>query len=130
MADIYGGFKLGEETYSYGSNLEDFEVVRATISVDNVDEAIDFMNNTFGKPIPIAPGYSWQYEDAMTHDSRERLKNLVGGKVKEVKAVEKEVVEVVEKTVLCSCGHEVPASLVMYSSSGTTCPDCYDRMSE
>ena len=128
MTNIYGGFKKGEETYSYGSAKEDFEIIRTTISVDNVDEAIDFMTNTFGKPIPsAAPGFSWQYEDAMTHDSRERLKNLVG---EEAKEVVKEAVEVVEKTVLCSCGHEVPASQVMYSSSGTSCPDCYDRMSE
>ena len=128
MTNIYGGFKKGEKTYSYGSVKEDFDNIRTTISVDNVDEAIDFMYNTFGEPIPSAPGFSWQYEDAMTHDSRERLRNLVGEEVKavvkEVKAVEK------EDTVLCSCGHEVPASLVMYTSSGTSCPDCYDRMSE
>ena len=127
MTNIYGGFKKGEETYSYGCLKEDFEIIRATISVDNIDEGIDFMTNVFGKPIPLAPGYSWQYEGAMTHDSRQRLKNLVG---EEAKEVVKEAVEVVEKTVLCSCGHEVPASLVMYSSSGTSCPDCYDRMSE
>ena len=129
MTTIYGGFKKGEKTYSYGSVKEDFDNIRTTIPVDNVDEAIDFMTNTFGKPIPSAPGFSWQYEDAMTHDSRERLKNLVG---EEVKEVVEEVVEVVEKedTVLCSCGHEVPANMVMGSSSGTSCPKCYDRMSE
>lgn len=128
MTDIYGGFKKNKKAYSYGSVKEDFEIIRATISVDNAHEAIDFMINTFGKPIPsAAPGYSWQYEDAMTHDSRERLKKLVG---EEAKEVVKEAVKVVEKTVLCSCGHEVPASLVMYSSSGTSCPECYDRMSE
>ncbi len=128
MTNIYGGFKKGEKTYSYGSVKEDFDSIRTTIPVDNVDEAIDFMTNTFGKPIPSAPGFSWQYEDAMTHDSRERLKNLVDKEVKEVKAVKEEVVEVVEK-VLCSCGHEVPAIMVMGSSSGTSCPECYDRMS-
>jgi len=30
----------------------------------------------------------------------------------------------------CSCGHVVDAHLVMSTSSGTSCPDCYDRMSE
>lgn len=36
----------------------------------------------------------------------------------------------VRKMVKCSCGHTVPAGSVMYASMGTSCPDCYDRMSE
>jgi hypothetical protein len=31
--------------------------------------------------------------------------------------------------VKCSCGHTVPRSQVMSASLGTSCPDCYDRMS-
>jgi len=31
--------------------------------------------------------------------------------------------------VLCSCGHRVPKGSVMSASMGTSCPDCYDRMS-
>jgi hypothetical protein len=30
----------------------------------------------------------------------------------------------------CSCGHTIPASQVMSASTGSSCPDCYDRMSE
>jgi hypothetical protein len=30
----------------------------------------------------------------------------------------------------CACGHTVPASVVMSTSTGSSCPDCYDRMSE
>jgi len=33
------------------------------------------------------------------------------------------------KMVLCSCGHTVAANQVMSASLGTSCPDCYDRMS-
>jgi len=33
------------------------------------------------------------------------------------------------KLIDCACGHSVPQVLVMTSSQGTTCPDCYDRMS-
>lgn len=29
----------------------------------------------------------------------------------------------------CDCGHAVPRDLVMNSSSGTCCPECYDEMS-
>lgn len=32
--------------------------------------------------------------------------------------------------VRCSCGHSVPQSQVMRASLGTSCPSCYDRMSD
>jgi hypothetical protein len=32
--------------------------------------------------------------------------------------------------VRCSCGHEVEPALVMNASLGTSCPDCYDRLSD
>lgn len=32
--------------------------------------------------------------------------------------------------VRCDCGHSVQSVLVMSTSQGTSCPDCYDRMSE
>jgi len=32
--------------------------------------------------------------------------------------------------VLCDCGHEVARVHVMRASLGTSCPDCYDRMSD
>ena len=35
-----------------------------------------------------------------------------------------------ERMVKCSCGHTVPASWVMSASLGTSCPDCYDDMSD
>ena len=32
--------------------------------------------------------------------------------------------------VQCSCGHSVPRGSVMSASMGSSCPACYDRMSE
>ena len=29
----------------------------------------------------------------------------------------------------CDCGHTVPKCTAMSTSTGTSCPDCYDRMS-
>jgi len=29
----------------------------------------------------------------------------------------------------CSCGHTIPKTLVMSASMGSSCPDCYDKMS-
>ena len=33
------------------------------------------------------------------------------------------------RMVRCDCGHAAPANLVMNASLGTSCPDCYDKMS-
>ena len=33
------------------------------------------------------------------------------------------------KMVKCSCGHTIPSISVMSTSTGSSCPDCYDRMS-
>ncbi len=32
--------------------------------------------------------------------------------------------------VRCDCGHSVPDAQVMMASQGTSCPDCYDEMSD
>lgn len=32
-------------------------------------------------------------------------------------------------TKTCDCGHTISKTMVMFSSRGTSCPDCYDRMS-
>ena len=127
MEKIYGGFRKGEKTYSYGSVREDFDIIRAEILVDDVEEGIDFMVNFFGKDMGNK-FFEWQYREAMNHDRREELKALIS-KAKEVKEV-KEVEEVeAEEEVLCSCGHSVPKSMVMFSSTGSCCPECYDSMS-
>jgi len=34
-----------------------------------------------------------------------------------------------EEMVKCDCGHTVEKCSVMSTSSGSSCPDCYDRMS-
>ena len=39
--------------------------------------------------------------------------------------VERVAVEMVR----CDCGHSTPVGTAMNASTGTSCPDCYDRMS-
>lgn len=46
---------------------------------------------------------------------------------KQLAALEAEKANVA--TVLCDCGHHVPRGLKMSASLGSSCPDCYDRMS-
>jgi len=43
---------------------------------------------------------------------------------------EPQVVIAAPEMVRCNCGHSVARSDMMTTSSGTSCPDCYDRMSE
>lgn len=40
------------------------------------------------------------------------------------------VASVEVEMVRCDCGHTVARDLVMHASRGTSCPDCYDRMSD
>lgn len=44
-------------------------------------------------------------------------------------AITEKVVKVEIPQVRCSCGHTVNAEMVMNASLGSSCPDCYDRMS-
>ena len=34
------------------------------------------------------------------------------------------------RMVTCDCGHKIPHHLVMNTTRGTSCPDCYDQMSD
>ena len=49
--------------------------------------------------------------------------------IRDADAIVKKVVKPVEM-VMCYCGHETPRNLRMSTSLGTSCPDCYDRMSD
>lgn len=44
-----------------------------------------------------------------------------------IKPAPRPLVEV--EMVTCSCGCTIPRGMVMSASIGTSCPDCYDRMS-
>lgn len=124
MKNIFGGYKKDGSGYGYSADPGCLDAVRATIGVDNIDEGLEFMTSVFGKDIPASPSFEWRYSDASTKARREELKRLIGVEAPRVIAE-----EVVEEEILCSCGHRVFKSMVMTSSAGTCCPDCYDRMS-
>ncbi len=39
-------------------------------------------------------------------------------------------IRVLPEMVACDCGHECGAAMVMSASLGTSCPDCYDTLSD
>ena len=41
-----------------------------------------------------------------------------------------EPIRVLPEMVECDCGHECGAAMVMSASLGTSCPDCYDTLSD
>lgn len=63
-------------------------------------------------------------EDKVLQKLREAYKAKIAEKKKQTK--EKPHIPMVT----CTCGHTILANLVMTTSFGTSCPDCYDRMSE
>ena len=69
--------------------------------------------------------YTKEYTDMM-ETARERYQTL---KQKTQTTVAEEMPEFVET--VCDCGHKVYfKELVMTTSFGTSCPDCYDKMSQ
>ena len=58
---------------------------------------------------------------------------LAGKRLSGIKKEKSEIVKPVAKPVeyvMCDSGHETPRNLRMSASLGTSCPDCYDRMSD
>lgn len=68
-----------------------------------------------------------QYQSVMTIAGIPQSQRLTEEQWTEqnARASEKKPVEMVE----CDCGHSCPRPHQMSASLGTSCPDCYDRMS-
>ena len=67
--------------------------------------------------------------EAIALDALKKAYDADKAKKEEEKHMETKEVETKEETILCTCGHEVKKTLVMSTSTGSSCPDCYDRMS-
>lgn len=72
-------------------------------------------------------GYAVQYFSASMAQDFEALSSIRSA-YKSLNAAPTAPVAV--ETVKCSCGHTVSRVMVMSSSRGTCCADCYDRMSD
>jgi len=49
--------------------------------------------------------------------------------IEAIEALRAAMPEIKIEMVKCSCGHTVPKHQRMSTSTGSSCPDCYDRMS-
>jgi hypothetical protein len=52
------------------------------------------------------------------------------GKMRDADAIKPRKPSPAPEMVECDCGHTVPVAQRMNASMGTSCPDCYDRMSD
>ena len=65
----------------------------------------------------------------LRNDASDWYSNCRDGEACERKMAERIATAPPIKMVLCSCGHTIPSGSVMSASLGSSCPDCYDRLS-
>lgn len=66
----------------------------------------------------------------LRNDPQDWYMNCRSGRAYEEAMTRRQAAQKPVEMVRCSCGHTVPRSQVMSASTGTACPECYDRMSE
>lgn len=65
----------------------------------------------------------------LRNDKDDWYSNCRSGSAYEAKLAARRAAAPPVKMVKCSCGHTVPSGSVMSASMGSSCPDCYDRLS-
>ena len=132
MTTVFYGRKDGKIIFS--ATEENIQVF-SQVKIDNVsDTTIEWLNNNFGAE-HVNPNFSWSLIDVQTKEQRENISRYL------TKNQDTEAYETTEATeevsaptvkieyVKCACGHTCDKRLVMSTSRGSSCPDCYDDMS-
>ena len=119
--------KLADHRYINQDDFEDSQTI-SSFEFDLTADEIAIINAA-REPMP-APATEPEPTTARAFDGDTDSGLGIGGinndqSISEISLSEIEPANLVK----CSCGHAVPASLVMSASTGTSCPDCYDRMS-
>ena len=65
----------------------------------------------------------------LRNDVDDWYSNCRDGEAFERKMAERRAAAQPIEMVKCACGHTIPRGSVMSTSMGSSCPDCYDRMS-
>lgn len=98
--------------------------------MENGTEVKADVTNSMGQIIETITGKYQGYDgdgSAMILDNEGIVQYVAHYKVFEIKNKTKNVD--IPELMKCDCGHSVPKISVMYTSTGSSCPDCYDRMS-
>jgi hypothetical protein len=98
---------------------------------DNSPETIAWFAANFGANLGTA--FSWGATNMYcTREGREKLTRMIA-EYKPAPAIVLAPLSTPKPApvmVKCTCGHFTPEGTVMSSSMGSSCPECYDRMSE
>jgi hypothetical protein len=92
---------------------------------NNEMTAVDAASDMFPKM-----GYAVEYYRVSSASERPALQAIKAAYNDLENGVTVKTAAVPEIQVECSCGHTVSKINVMTTSAGTSCPDCYDRMSD
>lgn len=76
--------------------------------------------------------YAAEYYDCTVDevDAWELFRDAYKTMMAEIKSARLKPTPIPVEMVRCSCGHTISKNLVMTTSMGSSCPRCYDRMSE
>jgi hypothetical protein len=110
-----------------GKTDELFKIFAGEIAVDDWIDGYIRRNGEYEPLFPFGFNCMASYQVIVLDLLRERFAERGYPKKKPADSVKEEEEE---EEVLCSCGHLCPKSMVMSASSGTSCPECYDEMSE
>ena len=110
MKIFYGRKEDGKLTYdTTDKGMQVFSTLTVADDQDMAD-VLDYLRTVVGRPVPSKPGFSWSYDETYrTQARRDEMRAAI--------------------LVTCSCGHSTRKSLVMSTSTGSSCPECYDRIS-
>ena len=98
--------------------------------VDDAAAALPWFQQYFGRF--LGEKFSWHaaYSVWQTEAGRRQLAAAIDSPAPAVQPPAAAVATAsAVKQIKCRCGHTVPQILVMSASLGSSCPDCYDRMS-
>jgi hypothetical protein len=98
--------------------------------VDNAAQALPWFQQYFGRF--LGEKFSWYAAHSVwqTEAGRQQLAAAIDNPATvEAAPAPVAIATPAVKQVKCRCGHTVPQTLVMSASLGSSCPDCYDRMS-
>jgi hypothetical protein len=128
MKKIFNGRKNGEMVFT--NNEESLDCVFSAYPVDVANEdTVKWFNEIFGYNFSDS-NFCWMPHYGATKENRDMMSNRVKNDRKEnTPIIAKTVIDTV-KIVTCSCGCQIHENMVMSTSNGTSCPDCYDMMSE
>jgi hypothetical protein len=105
---------------------DDYAAACATHGVQSHESDLNSYGIQFGEFDPVTHGVKTMIEMRL---ARARRTTRID-EVKRERATQPATPPKLVVLVACDCGHTVPRDQRMNASLGTSCPDCYDRMSD